>query len=218
MELGMAVQSSIRCYGCEKLGKCNVPALREGKEGLEGPVAEATTQEPGELGSPVGAGCPTEEDLSPHARSADGARHGGLAPESLAALETRKSSGGLLVVHASVRGYGNPSRILPDSGASTKFLDARRSRGMATIPRGVKKTITRAGVSLSTSRVGNQVPHSESEAPPARPVDDQYHVFDGVSNRKVKALPEVSALLNLERLSMKDFLAELAERLRRWCS
>ncbi|POM66419.1 Pol protein, partial [Phytophthora palmivora] len=56
--------------------------------GLEGPVAEATTQEPG-------------EDLSPHGRSANGARYGGLAPESLGALETRKSSGGLLVVHAS---------------------------------------------------------------------------------------------------------------------
>ncbi|POM75338.1 Gag protein [Phytophthora palmivora] len=38
---------------------------------------------------------------SPHGRSADGARHGGLAPESLGALETRKSSDGLLVVHAS---------------------------------------------------------------------------------------------------------------------
>ncbi|POM63060.1 LOW QUALITY PROTEIN: hypothetical protein PHPALM_27704, partial [Phytophthora palmivora] len=113
MELGTAVQSSIRCYGCGKLGKW-----------LEGPVAEAATQEPGELGSPVGAGRPTGEDLSPHGRSADGARHGGLAPESLGALETRKSSGGLLVVHASVRGYGDPFRILIDSGASTNF--ARR--------------------------------------------------------------------------------------------
>ncbi|POM72738.1 Gag protein [Phytophthora palmivora] len=34
-------------------------------------------------------------------QSADGARHGDLAPESLGALETRKSSGGLLVAHAS---------------------------------------------------------------------------------------------------------------------
>ncbi|POM70552.1 LOW QUALITY PROTEIN: Gag protein [Phytophthora palmivora] len=76
-------------------GTCNVLALREGKGsalpnlGAQG-ASEATTQEPG-------------EDLSPHGRSADGARHGGLAPESLGALETRKSSGGLLVVHASVR-------------------------------------------------------------------------------------------------------------------
>ncbi|POM66065.1 Gag protein [Phytophthora palmivora] len=70
------------------------------------------------------AGRPTGEDLSPHGRSADGARHGGLAPESLGALETRKSSGGLLVVHASVREYGDPFRVLIDSGASTNF--ARR--------------------------------------------------------------------------------------------
>ncbi|POM78893.1 Hypothetical protein PHPALM_3527 [Phytophthora palmivora] len=54
----------------------------------------------------------------------DGARHGGLAPESLGALATRKSSGGLLVVHASVRGYGDPFRVLINSGASTNF--ARR--------------------------------------------------------------------------------------------
>ncbi|POM58604.1 Pol protein [Phytophthora palmivora] len=84
------------------------------------------------------------------------------------------------------------------------------------VPRGVKKTSTRAEVSLNTSRVDNQVPHSESETPPARPVEEQCHVFDGVSGRQVKAgavhleaLPEVSALLNLEELSMKDFLVEL---------
>ncbi|POM70295.1 LOW QUALITY PROTEIN: Gag protein [Phytophthora palmivora] len=106
-------------------GTCNVPALREGKQssllnlGARGPVAEATTQEPGELGSP---GRPTGEDLSPHGRSGDGARHGGLAPESLGVLETRKSSGGLLVVHASVREYGDTFKILIDSGASTNFV------------------------------------------------------------------------------------------------
>ncbi|POM76570.1 Pol protein [Phytophthora palmivora] len=79
------------------------------------------------------------------------------------------------------------------------------------VPRGVKKTSTSAEVPLSTS-----LPHSESETPPARPVEEQCHVFDGVSSRQVragavhlKALPEVSALLNLEELSMKDFLAEL---------
>ncbi|POM69780.1 Pol protein [Phytophthora palmivora] len=84
------------------------------------------------------------------------------------------------------------------------------------VPRGVKKTSTNAEVPLSTSRVDNQVPHSESETPPARPVEEQCHVFDGVSGRQVKAgavhleaLPEVSALLNLEELSMKDFLTEL---------
>ncbi|POM74539.1 Pol protein [Phytophthora palmivora] len=83
-------------------------------------------------------------------------------------------------------------------------------------PHGVKKTSTRAEVLLNTSCVDNQVPHSESETPPARPVEELNHVFDGVSGRQVKAdtvhleaLPEVSALLNREELSMKDFLAEL---------
>ncbi|POM67341.1 Reverse transcriptase-rnase h-integrase [Phytophthora palmivora] len=84
------------------------------------------------------------------------------------------------------------------------------------VPRGVKKTSTSAEVLLNTSRVDNPVPHSESETPPARPVEEQCHVFDGVSGRQVRAdvvhleaLPEVSALLNLEELSMKDFLADL---------
>ncbi|POM77161.1 LOW QUALITY PROTEIN: Pol protein [Phytophthora palmivora] len=72
------------------------------------------------------------------------------------------------------------------------------------------------GGSLSTFRVDNQVPHSESVTPPARPVEYQYHVFGCVSGRQVKAgavhleaLSEVPTLLNLEELSMKDFLAEL---------
>ncbi|POM72318.1 Pol protein [Phytophthora palmivora] len=94
------------------------------------------------------------------------------------------------------------------------------------VPRGVKKTSTSAEVSLSTSRVDNQVPHSESETPPARSVEDQYQVFDGVSGRHVKArvvhldaLPEVPALLNLEELSIKDFLVEFkAGEIARWCS
>ncbi|POM76467.1 LOW QUALITY PROTEIN: Gag protein [Phytophthora palmivora] len=47
MELGTAVQSSIRCYGCGKPRHMQRP---------RGAVAEAATQEPGELGSPVGAG------------------------------------------------------------------------------------------------------------------------------------------------------------------
>ncbi|POM76491.1 Gag protein [Phytophthora palmivora] len=66
-------------------------------------------------------GRPTGEDLSLRGRSEVGAHHEGLAPESLGALETRKSSGGLLVVPASVRGYGDPFRILIDSGESTIF-------------------------------------------------------------------------------------------------
>ncbi|POM67483.1 RNA-directed DNA polymerase, partial [Phytophthora palmivora] len=84
------------------------------------------------------------------------------------------------------------------------------------VPRGVKKTSTKAEVSLNTSRMDNQVPRSEFETPPARTGEGQYHIFDGVSDRQVKAgavhleaLPEVSALMSLEELSMKDFLAEL---------
>ncbi|POM77854.1 LOW QUALITY PROTEIN: Gag protein, partial [Phytophthora palmivora] len=110
-------------------GTCKVPVPREGKgsslPNLGARGARGKSRDPRVRGTGVTrAGRPTGEDLSPHGRSADGARHGGLAPESLGALETRKSSGGLLVVHASVRGYGDPFRVLIDSGASTNF--ARR--------------------------------------------------------------------------------------------
>ncbi|POM71253.1 Pol protein [Phytophthora palmivora] len=115
----------------------------------------------------------------------------------------------------SASGVGNivPRRVEEteknESAACVSSVGSRVSRG-------VKKTGTRAEVSLSTSRVDNHVPPSESETPPARPVEEQCHVFDGVSGRQVKAgavhleaLPEVSALLNIEELSMKGFLAEL---------
>ncbi|POM79427.1 LOW QUALITY PROTEIN: Pol protein, partial [Phytophthora palmivora] len=111
----------------------------------------------------------------------------------------------------SAPGVGN---IVPHKVEETEKIEsaARVSSSLET----TNKTSTSAEVSLSTSRVDNQVPHSESETPPARPVEEQCHVFDGVSGRQVKAgavhleaLPEVSALLNLAELSMKDFLAEL---------
>ncbi|POM67438.1 Pol protein [Phytophthora palmivora] len=115
----------------------------------------------------------------------------------------------------SASGVGN---IVPHKVEETKKIESAACVSSVgnRVPRGVKKTSTSAEVSVNTSRVDNQVPHSESESPPARPVEEQCHVFDGVFGRQVRAgavhleaLPEVSALLNLEELSMKDFLAEL---------
>ncbi|POM75285.1 LOW QUALITY PROTEIN: Gag protein [Phytophthora palmivora] len=113
--------------GCS--GTCNVPALWEGigssLSNLGARGARGRSYDPSARGTGITrAGRPTGEDLSPRGRSADGARHEGLAPKILGTLKTRKSSGGLLVVHASVRGYGDPFRVLIDSGASTNF--ARR--------------------------------------------------------------------------------------------
>ncbi|POM81713.1 Putative Polyprotein [Phytophthora palmivora] len=95
-----------------------------------------------------------------------------------------------------------------ESAACVSSVDNR-------VPRGVKKTSTRAGMTLSTSRADNKAPHSESETQPARPVEEQYQIFDGVSERQVtagavllEALPDVSALLNLEEIFMKDFVAK----------
>ncbi|POM65791.1 Pol protein [Phytophthora palmivora] len=42
-------------------------------------------------------------------------------------------------------------------------------------------------MNVSAACVSSVVPHSESETPPARPVEEQCHVFDGVSGRQVKA-------------------------------
>ncbi|POM75226.1 Pol protein [Phytophthora palmivora] len=128
---------------------------------------------------------------------------GSIVPQTAAAVEEDAES---------ASGVNNivPGKV-EETERKNETLDVSVAR-----PRGIKKTSTRAKVLLSTSRVDNKVPHSESETPPARPVEEQCHVFDGVSGRQVKAaavhleaLPDVSALLNLEELSMKDFLAEL---------
>ncbi|GMF44018.1 unnamed protein product [Phytophthora fragariaefolia] len=87
--------------------------------------AAAATQEPGKCRTPVGAGRPTGEHRSLHDGRVGGARHGGLAPERLGTLESRKSSDRLLVVHGRVWGYGYPFRILIDSGASKNFARRR---------------------------------------------------------------------------------------------
>ena len=80
----------------------------------QGSLAEAAPSVPGKRREPLGI----------QKRCAGGAHHGGLAPESLGALESRRSSEGLLVVHARVRGYDNTLKVLIDSGASKNF--ARR--------------------------------------------------------------------------------------------
>ncbi|POM78492.1 Pol protein, partial [Phytophthora palmivora] len=94
-------------------GTCNVPALREGKgsslPNLGARGARGRSRDPSARGTgfPVGRTGPTGEDLSPHGRSAEGARHRGLAPETLGALESWYTR-----------------VVLIDSGASTNF--ARR--------------------------------------------------------------------------------------------
>ncbi|KAG3141082.1 hypothetical protein PI126_g15669 [Phytophthora idaei] len=57
---------------------------------------------------------------------------------------------------------------------------------------------------------------SRARAPLTRPVEECYHVFDGMTGRPVKAagihlepLPEVSELLNPEEMAVDDFLADL---------
>ncbi|GMF41754.1 unnamed protein product [Phytophthora fragariaefolia] len=88
---------------------------------LKGSRAAAVTQVPGKCRR---RGALLGEDLSLHDRRVGGTRHGGFAPESLGALESRKRSDRLLVVHGRLRGYEYPFQILIDSGASKNF--ARR--------------------------------------------------------------------------------------------
>ncbi|POM78777.1 Gag protein [Phytophthora palmivora] len=100
-------------------GTCNVPALREGKGsslsslGARESCGRSHNPRARGLGSPVGEGRPTGEDLNPHGWSADSARHEGLATESLGDLETRK--------RAAVNCSWYTRVILIDSGASTNF-------------------------------------------------------------------------------------------------
>ncbi|POM76725.1 RNA-directed DNA polymerase, partial [Phytophthora palmivora] len=88
--------------------------------------------------------------------------------------------------------------------------DAESASGVGNIvPHKVEETEKKIESAAGVSSVGNEVTRGVKKT-------KQCHVFDGVSGRQVKAgavhleaLPEVSALLNLEELSMKDFLAEL---------
>ncbi|GMF29516.1 unnamed protein product [Phytophthora fragariaefolia] len=102
MELGLAQQRDIRCFGCGRLGhmKRVCPARGQQKpsfgksSGSKGRVEQPRPKRQGNVGHHLGT------------------------------LESRKSSDRLLVVHGCVRGYAYPFRILIDSGASKKF--ARR--------------------------------------------------------------------------------------------
>ncbi|KAE9194418.1 hypothetical protein PF002_g23607 [Phytophthora fragariae] len=127
MDLGMAEQSDIRCYGCGKLGHmkraCPAGGLKKKFSskpfGSRGRWQKPRPRNQGNAGHQLGRGT-----LRLHEGRAGGARHGDLAPENLCTLEAEKGSGGLLVVHASVPGYNHPLRILIDSRASKNF--ARR--------------------------------------------------------------------------------------------
>ncbi|POM65202.1 Pol protein [Phytophthora palmivora] len=148
-------------------------------------------------------------------------RQGAYAPEEV--LEVADSNEGVAMSLATVPDGTDQAGNIARSKNIGKVKETEKIESAVCVssvgnrvPCGVKKTSTRAEVSLNTSRVDNKVPYSESETQSARQVEDQYHVFDGVSGRQVRAgavrleaLPEVSALLNLEGLSMKDFLAEL---------
>ncbi|KAG2960117.1 hypothetical protein PC119_g26495 [Phytophthora cactorum] len=108
MELGLAEQQGIRCYGCGGLGhmKRACPAGGQRKRFPPRPLGlKGRWQKP----RPRGQGNASDQDF---------------APESLCTLKSEKGSGGLLVLHARVRGYELPFRVLIDSGASKNF--ARR--------------------------------------------------------------------------------------------
>ncbi|GMF35161.1 unnamed protein product [Phytophthora fragariaefolia] len=81
------------------------------------------------------------------------ARHGGLAPESLRTLESRKSSDRMLVVHGRVWGYEYPFRFLIDSGASKNF--ARRQSVARNADKFADALRENSGAGLVSMRLAN---------------------------------------------------------------
>ncbi|KAE9060955.1 hypothetical protein PF010_g30008, partial [Phytophthora fragariae] len=97
-----------------------------------------------------------------------------------------------------------------------------KNRAGNVVPHGIKKISGATGRRRSCRKPGlvawaTTPVASDSEPPTKAPAAEEcYHIFDGVTGRRVKAgtveltaLPEVSELLNLEELAMEDFLAEL---------
>ncbi|POM72343.1 LOW QUALITY PROTEIN: Pol protein, partial [Phytophthora palmivora] len=130
-------------------------------------------------------------------------------------LRARRRQGGNIGPHAeaveeSAEGISGLGYKVPHKVKETKKKN-ECAEGVSSLgngaPRGVKKTSTRAEVSSNTSRVDSKVSHSEFKTPPQRPAEDQYHTFEGVSSRQVRAVPSiwrVSALLNLEERFMNQ--------------
>ncbi|KAG3109493.1 hypothetical protein PI124_g4663 [Phytophthora idaei] len=88
------------------------------------------------------------------------------------------------------------------------------------VPRHGRRRRHRPRRKSSLNNIQTGVAPSDSEAraraPLTRPVEECYHIFDGVTGRPVKAagihlepLPEVSEFLNLEEMAVDDFLADL---------
>ncbi|POM71018.1 LOW QUALITY PROTEIN: Pol protein, partial [Phytophthora palmivora] len=162
------------------------------QSGNIGPQATEAAEESAEGISCVGSIGPQVGNIGPQA--------GNIVPQATEAAEE------------SAEGVSCVANIVPRKVDETKKeMRALRAVGNE-VPGGVKMTNTTVEVSLSTSRY--QVPRSESEI--HRHGRSKINIINGVSGRQVKAdtvrleaLPEVSALPNLEELFMKDFLAEL---------
>ncbi|KAG3249613.1 hypothetical protein PI124_g5761 [Phytophthora idaei] len=88
------------------------------------------------------------------------------------------------------------------------------------VPRRGRRRRHRRRRKSSLNNIQTGVTPSASEAraraPLTRPVEECYHIFDGMIGRPVKAagfhlepLPEVSELLNVEEMAVADFLADL---------
>ncbi|POM60500.1 Gag protein [Phytophthora palmivora] len=91
------------------------------------------------------------------------------------------------------------------SQVSVRLADAEAAEESAEGVSGVGN-IVRREVEETESKVESDIC---SETPTTQQVEDQCRIFDGMSGRQMEAVPEVSALLNLEELSLKDFLVEL---------
>ncbi|POM79836.1 Gag protein [Phytophthora palmivora] len=163
--------------------------------------------------------------------------HGGLAPESLGALETRKSSGGLLVVHASMvaRNGDKYADALCESKGRGQ-VSVRLADGTVVNVPGVRmdlalkfedfdSTESFLVLDMDTYDLILGMPWLEKHEPwidwrgksigASRPAVSDRALRERLVHLALELLVKflevckASCLLNLEELSMKDFLAEL---------
>ncbi|GMF18525.1 unnamed protein product [Phytophthora fragariaefolia] len=221
MELDLAGQPDTRCFGCGRMGHMKRVYPARGQQKPKGRVQQPRPKSQGYVGRrrravrastdkvlqaahQVGNLGPPEQGISRREPSVGNVVPGGFRNALIAweAGDTASNVGNL--VHVSRMADNARDEASSDVGNIVPRRDRRRRRRHRT-----SGQQSQTGVAQGDSE-------PKAKAPQTRSPDERYHVIDSETGLRVKAdavqletLPEVAELLNLEDVSLDDFLADL---------